>query len=213
MTHVLAINGTWIVPTPKSLPSVANYALGGWQLGGILSVRSGLPFTPIIGGDPLGLNTDDFTFPNRSKSGACASATTGDPAAYINVSCFSLPVPNPAITGSCARFGQNADGSGGIAGTCANLVGNAGRNSLRGPGLIDFDFSLFKNNYIPRISESFNIQFRAEMFNVLNRPNFLSPAANSTIFFQDGTSVGGAGLINGTSTDPRRIQFGLKVIW
>ena len=58
---------------------------------------------------------------------------------------------------------------------CFNLRGNAGRNILIGPGLTDFDFSLFKNNYIPRISESFNIQFRAEVFNILNHPNFAPP--------------------------------------
>jgi hypothetical protein len=45
---------------------------------------------------------------------------------------------------------------------------NAGRNSVIGPGL--FDFSLFKNNYFPKISESFNVQFRVEFFNILNRP-------------------------------------------
>ena len=45
---------------------------------------------------------------------------------------------------------------------CFNLRGNAGRNILIGPGVTSLDFSLFKNNYIKRISERFNIQFRAE---------------------------------------------------
>ena len=84
---------------------------------------------------------------------------------------------------------------------------------MRGPGLVDLDFSVFKNNYVRKISETFNAQFRAEMFNILNRPNFLSPTGNSAVFNVDGTPVGGAGLITGTSTTAREIQFGLKVIW
>ena len=82
-----------------------------------------------------------------------------------------------------------------------------------GPGLAVFDFSLFKNNYIPRISETFNVQFRAEFFNVLNHPNFQSPIDNFVLFNQDGTPVGGAGAIDATTTDARQIQLGLKIIF
>jgi hypothetical protein len=215
VTHNATINTTWVLPVPKSLGSAAEFALGGWQVGGILSFRTGLPFTPQIAGDPLGVKTDDFDFPNRNKSGACATATNpGNPSAYINLTCFSLPViPSGLTAAQCAPFGVAANGTGGVAGTCANLIGNGGRNSIRGPGLVDLDFSLFKNNYVRRISETFNAQFRAEMFNVLNHPNFLSPTAAAAIFNQNGASIGGAGLITGTSTTSRQIQFGLKVIW
>ena len=97
--------------------------------------------------------------------------------------------------------------------TGSTLLGNAGRNSLTGPGLANFDFSLYKNNYIKRISESFNIQFRAEFFNVLNRANFSPPIANSTIFDMGGTRTDGAGSLDSTSTPSRQIQFALKVMW
>jgi len=46
---------------------------------------------------------------------------------------------------------------------CFNLRGNAGRNILIGPGITNLDFSVFKNNRIKRISENFNVQFRAEI--------------------------------------------------
>jgi hypothetical protein len=214
ITHNASLNYSWIIPGPKSLPAAASFALNGWQVGGILSVRSGLPFSPIIGGDPLGLNTDDFEFPNRIKTGACASATTGNPNAYLNLTCFSLPTPIAGITAAqCTPFGVHTDGTGGIAGTCENLVGNGGRNSVRGPGLVDLDFSVFKNNYIPKISEAFNIQFRAEIFNIPNHPNFLSPTSNNAVFDVNGNAVGGAGLIAATSTTSRQVQFGLKVIF
>jgi hypothetical protein len=206
ITNSASVSYTWLVPSPKNLPSAANYALGGWELGGILTLQTGLPFTPIFGGDPLGVNTDDFDYPNRIKTGACASATTGNPNAYLNLTCFSLPVPTPAIAAQCQAFSSTP-------GTCANLIGDGGRNSVRGPGIADLDFSVFKNNYVRKISETFNAQFRAEIFNIINHPNFLSPTANSSIFDQNGNPVGGAGLINGTSTTSRQIQFGLKVIW
>jgi hypothetical protein len=97
---------------------------------------------------------------------------------------------------------------------CANLFGNAGRNRLIGPKIVNLDFSVFKNNYIPRISESFNVQFRAEMFNVLNHANFQSPLCGDcqTLFTGAGAPSGG-GFLNTTSTEARQIQFGLKVIW
>ena len=96
---------------------------------------------------------------------------------------------------------------------CLNLLGNARRNSLRGPRLVDLDFSVFKNNYIHSVSETFNIQFRAELFNIFNHPNFLPPLDNNTLFDQNGAPVGGAGLIDGTSTTSRQVQFALKVIF
>jgi hypothetical protein len=94
-----------------------------------------------------------------------------------------------------------------------NLFGNAGRNTVIGPGLANVDFSAFKNNYIPRISETFNVQFRAEFFNIFNHPNFQSPVKHNAIFNQDGSPASGAGVINSTTTSSRQIQFGLKIIW
>jgi hypothetical protein len=92
-------------------------------------------------------------------------------------------------------------------------MGNAGRNSLVGPRLIDFDMSLFKDNPVKRISEAFNAQFRIEMFNVLNHSNFNPPVGNFVIFDGNGVGVPGAGQITSTATTSRQIQFALKVIW
>jgi hypothetical protein len=186
----LVINYIWQVPAPKSLPSVASWLVGGWQVGGIFQASTGIPFTPILGGDPLGLNSSDpWDFPNRLVGPGCKSGVNpGNPNQYIKVSCFTYPNPS-------------------------TLLGNAGRNSLTGPGLENFDFSLYKNNYIRRISETFNIQFRAEFFNVFNRANFNPPIANSTIFDMGGTPTAGAGSLDSTSTPSRQIQFALKVMW
>jgi hypothetical protein len=97
-----------------------------------------------------------------------------------------------------------------VPGTCQNLIGNGGRNEIVGPGLVNVDFSLVKNNYI---KEKFNVQFRAEFFNIFNHSNFSSPIANDTLFDQTGAPVAGAGLITQTSTTSRQIQFALKLIF
>jgi len=204
----LVINYTWNVTAPKSLKGAAGWALGGWQLGGILQARTGLPFTTTVGGDPLGTNDNDpWAFPNRlSRPGCGSDVNPGNTNNYIKLNCFSVPMATPSIAAVCTPFSA-------VPGSCSNLLGNAGRNSLIGPGLLNFDFSLFKNNHIKRISENFNVQFRAEFFNIFNRANFASPTDNFTLFDQTGASVSGAGLIDSTSTTAREIQVALKLIW
>ena len=182
-------NAIWQVPGPRDENGVRWFA-SGWQVGGIYQVSSGLPFTPEIGGDPLGLQTAyPFDFPDREFGPGCESAVNpGNPLHYIKTQCFSFPNP-------------------------ATRIGNAGRNSLIGPGLSNLDLSLVKNNLIKRISESFNIQFRAEFFNLLNHTNFSPPVVNNTLFGASGVPITSAGLITTTSTSSRQVQFALKIIW
>ncbi len=79
------------------------------------------------------------------------------------------------------------------------------------------DFSVFKNTHVPRISETFNVQFRAEFFNILNHPNFAAPNflndSNNSIFDPSGKPIANAGVIGSTSTSSRQIQLGLKLVW
>jgi len=98
---------------------------------------------------------------------------------------------------------------------CQNLFGDNGRNSLIGPGLTNLDFLAFKNNYVRRISEAFNVQFRAEIFNILNHPNYLPPIDNETIFSSTGAVASGTpGKLDSTGGfESRQIQLSLKVIW
>ena len=214
--RVFVINGTWDLPTLKSAPAVLGWAVNGWELGGILKVSDGPPFTPTFGtdGDPLGLNnTDPWDFPNRLTGPGCASLVNpGNPNNYIKTQCFGVPTAS-----SQAFYNANCDPSVGDPTLlqCFNLRGNAGRNIIPGPGLINLDFSVFKNNPIRRISESFNVQFRAEFFNVLNRTNFGTPTVpdSTDIFDSTGGLNGSSGLLTSLTTEPREIQFALKVIW
>jgi len=191
VAHNLEVNFTWELATAKRAHGFQRWALGGWQIGGVFEASTGVPFTPGFGGDALGVKSTDpnIDVPNLLSGPGCSSPVNpGNPDHYIKTQCFA--VPNP-IT----------------------LRGNLGRNTLIGPGLVNLDFSIFKNNPIKRISDTFNIQFRAEFFNVLNHTNFAPPLDNRNIFDSTGNPIGNAGLITSTQTASRQIQFALKVIW
>ena len=220
----LVINGLWNAPTPKALGGIGNRALGGWQLGIIGSLADGIPMTPSMGmdgSDILGEIITTIQPPQFLASSSCTSANSvlnvGNPDAYLNTRCLGL-VPQTAVnTPFCDVARARALG---VPGTCPNIRGNLGRNSIIGPGLINFDFSVVKNNYIPKISESFNIQFRAELFNALNRANFAPPALAANqgggplqIISSVGQPVPGFGRITATQTPARIIQLALKVVW
>jgi Carboxypeptidase regulatory-like domain/TonB dependent receptor/TonB-dependent Receptor Plug Domain len=212
----LVINYIWNLPSPKS--GYAAWVFGGWQLGGIFQTYSGLPFTPQISPDPLGTrSTLSYAFPNVvpgcNPINPNPKANTGPLPSYLNASCFTLPTAPASMAAQCAPFkGAPALPPGGPV-YCANLLGNIGRNSVNGPGLINFDSSLFKNIPIKRISETFNAQFRVEAFNVLNRANFVAPLNNEFIFDTTGARIPTAGLMDTINGTAREIQFALKVLW
>jgi hypothetical protein len=183
-------NLTWQAPTLRAAFPAARWALAGWQFGGIYKASSGQPFTPILGGDPLGMKTSETgEVPNRVAGSECGTLINpGNPNRYIKTQCLAFPNP-------------------------PNLRGNLGRNVLIGPGMSNLDFSVLKNNPVRRISENFNIQLRGEFFNLLNRANFASPTDNLIVFDQQGHRTSGAGLITSTQTPAREVQFALKVVW
>jgi outer membrane receptor protein involved in Fe transport len=221
--RVLVINGTWLVPSSKATGPLG-WAANGWQFGAIIKANDGVPITPTFGngGDPLGLNSSDpFDFPNLVTGPGCSSLINPrNVSGYIKTQCFTIPTapdsfftPN-AATPMCSSdtvFGGNKVG---VAPQCFNLRGNAGRNIIVGPGLLNLDFSVFKNNYVRRISETFNAQFRMEVFNILNRANFQVPGiTNDNIFSPTGSLDPSAGLLLATTTSAREIQFALKFMW
>jgi hypothetical protein len=185
----LTVNYIWQVPGSKSSSGLVRAAGSGWQWGGILHVSGGVPFTPLVGGDPLGMeNATSFDFPDRLAGSGCRGSLVnpGNPTQYIKTQCFAFQTP-------------------------ATSMGNSGRNILIGPGLSNFDMSLFKNI---RVSDRFKAQFRAELFNIFNHPNFAPPtSANSTVFNQSGNPISSAGLLTSTVTTSRQVQFGLKLLW
>jgi hypothetical protein len=221
----LVINGTWQVPRANTRSAPVAWVVNGWELGWIYELSDGVPFTPVFGagGDPLGLNSNDpWDFPNRLTSPGCGSLVNpGNPDNYIKTECFAIPAaPSMAYwTANCDPTPFKDENDNPVAvpyPQCFNLRGNAGRNILIGPGTANLDFSVFKNNPIKRISETFTVQFRAEFFNILNRANFAVPVTpdNVTIFDSTGALLQGiAGKLTSTTTTAREIQFAIKLAW
>jgi Carboxypeptidase regulatory-like domain len=210
VAHNVEVNYTWEIGTPKWAHGVSGWALSGWEISGVFEASTGVPFTPGFGGDALGVKSTDpnIDVPNFLSDPGCSSPVNpGNPTHYIKTQCFGAPsAPTPAFyTANCdPHFAFPF---------CLNLRGNLGRNTVIGPGLVNFDFSLFKNNHIKKISDVFNVQFRAEFFNVVNHTNFSPPLDNRNIFDSSGSPIGNAGLITSTQTPSREIQFAIKVIW
>jgi hypothetical protein len=235
VNRTLVINGTWDLPAAKSFSGPARWLTDGWELGTIFTVSDGVPFTATwgTGSDPANtLSSDDFAYPNRLSGPGCATLTNpGNPGNYIKTQCFGIPTaPDMNFwTQNCDQQPPSAQPSSGppvsvVFPQCFNLRGNAGRNILVGPGVTSLDFSIFKNNHIKRISENFNVQFRVEMFNILNHPNFAPPGpgdVNTDIFDGTGTSLapspsnpgGTAGALVRTTVPERQIQFAIKFIF
>jgi hypothetical protein len=217
----------WTIPGPKTSYSAVNFLTNGWELGTIVTATSGAPFTVTVGdgNDPLGTGFNgDFSMDFANVLPGCNPIHGG--VNYLNTACFtpptaptSLPIATAANPLGCAPLSFPAYPLAPPTGQqfCSNVLGNSGRNRLYGPGLTTVDFSLFKNTHIPKISETFNVQFRAEFFNVLNHTNFLSPGflntfgQNNSLFDFNGSALPTA--LNQTSTTSRQIQLGVKLVW
>jgi len=184
--HSAVINATYDLPFGRSVlrkRAWLNRLIEDWQLSGIETIQSGLPFTPQLSYNPS--NDGDTRNPVRPSWNPAFTGPLilGLPGKYFNPNAFVQPLPG--------------------------TYGNAGRNVLQGPGLAELDLSLAKRF---ALSERFNLQFRAESFNLLNRANLNAP--NPVVFT---AATGGpsptAGVVTNTSTTSRQLQFGLKLLW
>ena len=158
-------------------PGFVNQILGGWELAGILTLRSGLPFTPTINGDVA-----------NTGVGSQRPQVTGSPVIVGQPSCWFYISANP----SCVALAPNAANAFAAASTFA--YGNGGRNILRADGLKQLDVTLMK--FFP-IGERRGFEFRAEMFNILNHPTFAAPstAINSSSGAQVSSTLNAARII------------------
>lgn len=160
--HILTVNYVYELPFFKTQQGFAGHVLGGWELSGITTYQTGLPFTVTQSRDPGGIG--------------CRRAETP-------VSCRPDLVGNPNSNAPHTReqfFNTSAFAS---VPTGVNRVGTSGRGVVTGPSLQRWDFSLFKNI---RLGETTRIQLRGEAFNVFNHTNFttLSTRLGSTTFGQ-----------------------------
>ena len=186
--HTFVFSSSYTLPFGKGQAHGADWStaenaiLGGWQLNGIFTARTGLPFNVIQNGNNQaapGLRPNLVANPVLPKGQRSVQE-------YFNIDAFCVPKPN----NTCPALGPNG-------------IGDAGRNLLNGPGLVNGDFSIFKN--FP-IKESMTLQTRFEFFNVTNTPHFGNPAG-------DLSQTGSFGEIRSLAAGPRVIQFAAKFLF
>ncbi len=152
--------------------------LGGWQLNGLFAAYQGRPFTLTASGASLNMPGNQQT-PDQIKSNVEIFGKVGDDGTYFDTSAFARVTE--------VRFG------------------NVGRNTMRGPGVVNLDASLFR---VFKLTPRFQLQFRAEAFNVSNTPHFANPNGN--------VNSSNFGKITATQTAyalgrSREFRFGLRL--
>lgn len=179
--HIFSFNYTYDLPFGRNKSGVVGHLLSGWQTTGVLSARTGQP--------------QSVTAQASTPQVALAVTGTRSP---------NLVLGQKQVKGGPDQYINPAAYS--AAGTLE--LGNLGRNTLIGPGSVAWNPAVFKKT---PITERTTLEFRVEMFNVLNRANFGSPA--SSAFNGTGVLTGNLGNITSTTTTSRQIQFALKLIW
>lgn len=167
----------------------ANAAVSGWSVNSIVTAQGGFPFTPQLSYNPS--NNGDNRNPVRPfiNPAFSGSVIEGNPNQWFNPAAFIAPPNN------------------------SGFYGNLGRDTLSGPGLATWDLSFTKD---APVRENFHVQFRAELFNILNRANFNTPNLIVAVLPPGSTTPQAnpaAGQVQATSTTSRQIQFGLKLLW
>ena len=171
-------SGTYLLPF-RSQEAGLNRLVGGWSVSPILNLQTGSPFSPII---PL-------------LSDGSGSLLAFDRPDLVPGQAIELDHRTPDLFFNKAAFVRHPRG-----------FGNAGRNTIIGPGFQNLDFSLTKNT---SIKEGMNLQFRAEAFNVLNHPNFSQP--NQTVTSADFGRITTTRSPRGDLGSSRQIQLGMKL--
>jgi hypothetical protein len=156
---------------------LASKVLGGWETSGIMTAQSGFPYTINLRGDTAGVGAGTggiFVRPNAvNGTGWQLSDSQKSTTRYFNTGAFAAPA--------------------------AGAFGNIGRNTVIGPGLLNFDAVVVRHF---RVREGLDLQFRAEFFNTLNHPNYslVGRILNDATFGQVLSQL-----------DPRQLQFGFKL--
>jgi len=193
--------------------------VNGWWMGNIVSVQDGEPATALISGERSfsGIATNANTDHSSLNTVANTNTIGGTSYSWIPFNAATVTTGNPLQWWNPLMFGQNPLGQ----------LGNSPRDNLRMPGLGEWDFSVAKDTRLGFLGELGVLQFRAEIFNIINRANFGTPGAtaftaNTSTNCPTANSFVGCnitapnnsfGLITSTATNSRQIQLALKVVF
>jgi hypothetical protein len=196
--HHFVASYVWNLPKLTGSNGYVRNIAGGWQWTGIYSITTGDPLTILAGTDQskTGNNLDraDYVGPS-SQFGKSPSSQRGGCTGVAH--CFAWLDP--------ALFAKPAVGT----------YGNVGKGTWRGPTLWDVDMGLIKNFYPIPSHERLSFQFRAELFNLLNHPQWSDPNVNFSngAFASTRSTIGTATGNVGTTADSRIIQLALKMMF
>lgn len=212
--HVVHLSGNYELPFGNHKRFLGNAhgfteaAIGGWSMNWIATLQGGQPITINC---PTGVSSAGcfaLKVPGQNQKLGIHIDAQGQPNYFGNPAAFNQPC-QLGVSGPVANSPTG----------CVPLTGAAilggGLNSTFGPGFHRLDYSLFKDYHF---NERYFLQFRAEMFNILNHPNFNAPGfggngviaiSNSTNFTN--SNFGEIGSTRDAPYDPRQIQFALKM--
>ncbi len=182
--HVMTANFVWDLPGRED-----HVLLGGWQVNGILTLRTGVPFTPFIGENWSRSGNDRGEDRPSLRSGVSAEdLVTGNPEQYFDPSGLVLPA--------------------------IGTLGNVGRNSMTGPGYAMMNLSFVKNTRLGALGSDGQLQFRIEVFNLLNKANFAVPERQVFAGVSENEApLETAGRLSRTVTSARQMQLGVKLLF
>jgi len=186
--------------------------VGGWQVEGILTAMTGLPFTVTYSSTYLnlaqgGTNTPEQITPYVPVLHGINTTSNGG-SAWFNPAAFAAPPCQSATPSASCPTGAIDQ----IAGA-AQQVGNVGRNSMIGPGFFNINLALSKTT---QLTERIAMQLRLETVNTTNTPQFANPngtcctANNANFGFVTGTLGSGSGSVNAGTGGPRSVQLAAK---
>lgn len=195
LRHAAVINFNYVLPFGAGhrfgggTTGLISKWISGWQTNGILRFQTGQPFSLLAGVDANGNGSAD------------------DRAALLAGRVNDLFTPGGGTDGNTRFLQTGTNGVKlGVSPTPQNIASDLPRNVLFGPGIVNTDFSIFKNTLLKMIGhENVNVQFRAEFFNLFNHTNFGNPVNNirSPLF----------GQLQTVTVPGRQIQFGLKILF